>query len=92
MAYMSKKPLQINSDLETRLSLLASRSGVSVSALAEDILRNHADEQERLIAEYAEDDKRWQRYESTGETVSASDIQSKLRRLAKEATLKAETE
>ncbi len=89
---MSKKPLQIDFDLEARLSVLAARSGMSTTALAEDILRSHADEQERLISEYTEDDKRWQRYLETGETVSASDIQNKLRKLAKEATMKADTE
>ena len=82
--------LKLDSELQARLAVLASRAGVSVDALAEAVLRAHADEQERLISELAEDEERWQRYIAGGQTVSFEIVRGKLRKLAGEAARKAE--
>jgi predicted transcriptional regulator len=77
--------LEIDTDLKVRLAALASRSGQSFAELAQDILRTHADEQERTIIEYAEDEQRWQRYLETGKTIPFEKIRSKLQGLSAEA-------
>jgi len=60
-----------------------------VSELAEEVLRAHADEQERLHADLAEDEARWQRYLKTGQTVAAETVRRRLQVLAAEAGKKA---
>ena len=80
----------IDPELEARLSALAARSGVSLSELAQSVLRSHADEQERLSEELAEDEHRWQRYLSTGESIPFDVVRAQLRRLAREAAQRAE--
>ena len=64
---------------------------MSLTDLAESVLRAHADEQERLIAELAEDEERWQRYLAGGKTVSFEDVRKKLHELAGEAAGKAQS-
>ncbi len=82
--------IQIAPDLRVRLMALASRSGVSFSDLAESILRAHADEQERMISELAEDEDRWQRYLAGGQTIPFETVRSHLHGLAAQAAQKAE--
>ena len=86
----SDPPLSIDPALQSRLEALAARSGVSVTDLALSVLRAHADEQERLIAEFAEDEERWQRYLAGGQTVPFETVRGKLSKLATEAARKAE--
>ena len=74
--------LDLDADLEARLKTLAERSGVSLSELAQDVLRAHADEQARVDAELAEDERRWQRYRAGGETVPLESVRERLRSLA----------
>lgn len=83
--------LTIDPALRTRLIALASRSGTSFSKLAEAVLRAHADEQERLIDELAEDEERWQRYLAGGETIPFRTVRERLHGLAGEAAKKAES-
>ncbi len=82
--------LTIDADLEARLSALAARTGRTVSDLAETVLRRHADEQERLIAELAEDEARWQHYLASRTSVAFDDVHRRLRHLAAEAAAKSE--
>jgi len=88
MSDPNKDIVEIDSDLKSRLAALASRSGLSVGELARDILRDHADRQEVLIAEYTEDEARWQRYLETGETIAFETVRAKLQGLAAEAAHK----
>ena len=84
--------LKIDSELRARLTALASRHGTSFEALAEAILRAHADEQERLVDEFAEDEERWQRYLATGESIPFETVRNKLRSLASAAARKVEAQ
>ena len=68
---------------------MAKQAGLSVSELALDILRAHADEQERLAAEQGEDEERWQRYLADRLVVPHQAVRSKLQRLAAVAAAKA---
>jgi len=87
-----QKTVALDADLEARLGALASRSGQSVQDLAADILRTHAEEQELRATEEADDEVRWQRYLATGQSVSFDTVRGKLRRLASEAAVKADTQ
>ena len=80
--------LEIDPDLKIRLAALASRSGQSFTELAQNVLRSHADKQERDMTEYAEDEQRWQRYLETGESIPFENIRAKLQGLAAEAAHK----
>lgn len=84
------QPLTIDPNLQVRLSALAKREGYTVSELAERLLRAHADQAEREIIEYAEDDRRWQKYLETGAAVPFDTVRNKLRHLAAEAAHKVE--
>ena len=84
------KPLQIAEDVKVRLSALADKSGHTVDELADAVLRAHVDEQERAIIEVAEDERRWQRYLETGQTVSLESVRGKLHTLANEASVLSE--
>jgi len=84
------QPLNIDPNLEVRLSALAAREGYTVSEFAERLLRAHADQAEREITEYAEDERRWQKYLETGTAVSFDTVRNKLRHLAAEAAHKVE--
>ena len=84
-------PLTLDPELRVRLTALAARSNMSLADLAETVLRAHADEQERLIDELAEDEERWQRYLVGGQTVSFQGVRAKLLRPAGEAARKADT-
>lgn len=84
------EPLQIAPNLRVRLTALASKSGKSFGDLAESVLRAHADEQERKIIEEAEDEQRWQRYLSEGNTIPFETVRGKLHGLAAEAAGKAD--
>ena len=77
--------LELDPDLKARLAALAARSGQTLPELAEAVLRRHADEQERTVAEYANDEQRWQRYLQTGQSVPFQTVQARLRKLAGEA-------
>jgi len=86
-----RKTLHISEDLEARLSPIAGQSGHTLDELADAVLRAHADEQERGSLEKAEDERRWQRYLETGQTVSLDTVRRKLHTLADDATGSAET-
>ena len=85
MSHSDKSTVSIDPDLQARLTALASKNGQTVSELAEHVLRGHADQQERLAAEYAEDEERWQRYLETGETIPFDAVRSKLQGMAGKA-------
>ena len=85
-----KTRVELDPELEARLTSLAERSGLSLADLARSVLRAHADEQERLIEEFAEDEERWQRYLAGGQTVPFESVRKSLHRLAGEAARKAE--
>lgn len=85
----AKKHLAIDRELSERLSVIAEREGSTLSELAETVLRQHAEEAERLADEFAEDDRRWARYLETGESISLEDMRAKLQALAGEAVRKA---
>ena len=65
-------------ELEARLAPLAARSGQSVKEFAQPVLLHHAHEQEQRLAEYAEDDARWERYLATGESIPAEVVLAEL--------------
>ena len=67
--------IDLEPELEAKLVPLAARS----------VLHRHADEQERLTAEYTEDDIRWERYLATGESVPAEVVLRELDDMAAEA-------
>lgn len=91
MADTKNDPLTIHDPaLRSRLSALAARAGTSVDDFAQAVLRAHADEQERLLDELAEDEDRWQRYVAGGETIPFETVRGRLRTLAGEAARKAE--
>ena len=83
-------PLTLDPELQARLTALAARSDMSLADLAESVLRAHADEQERLIDELAEDEERWQRYLAGGQSIPFQTVRRKLHRLAAEAAQKVE--
>ncbi len=72
----TKEHLAIDRELSERLSVIAEREGSTLSELAENVLRQHAEEAERLAEEFAEDDRRWAKYLETGESISLEDILS----------------
>ncbi len=80
----TKEHLAIDRELSERLSVIAEREGSTLSELAENVLRQHAEEAERL----AEDDRRWAKYLETGESISLEDILVELDTLADEARRK----
>lgn len=82
-----QKTLYISSDLEARLGEIAQHTGQTVDELADTVLRAHADAQERDrdSQEEAEDERRWQRYLATGQSVSLEEVRSKLRARTDEA-------
>jgi predicted transcriptional regulator len=82
------QPLEIDAHLQARLSALAKKKGTSLADFAESVLRSYADEVERAISEYAEDESRWQRYLETGASVPFESVRAKLRGLVAEATRK----
>ncbi|HWU64368.1 MAG TPA: hypothetical protein VN112_20310 [Ensifer sp.] len=84
----TKEHFAIDRELSERLSVIAEREGSTVSELAENVLRQHAEEAERLAEEFAEDDRRWARYLETGESISLEDILVDLDTLADEARRK----
>ncbi len=84
----AKEHLAIDSELSERLSVIAAREGSTLTELAETVLRQHAEEAERLAEEFAEDDRRWARYLETGESISLEEILSDLDALADEARRK----
>ena len=86
----SSSPLTLDPDLQARLTVLAARAGVSVHALADSVLRAHADEQEQLVDELAEDEERWQRYLAGGQSIAFESVRRRVRELAGEAARKAE--
>lgn len=84
----AKEHLAIDRELSERLSVIAERERSTLSELAENVLRQHAEEAERLAEEFAEDDRRWARYIETGESISLGDILVELDTLADEARRK----
>ena len=86
----NSEALPIDPKLHARLAGLAERMGVSLADLVETVLRAHADEQERLDSELAEDEERWRRYLAAGQTISFDSLRGKLHRLAAEAARKAD--
>lgn len=88
----NQKPLHIAEDLEARLSILASKDGHTLEELADSILREHADSQERAIIEKTEDERRWQRYLESGQTISLDTVRGKLHTLAQQAAFQSESQ
>ena len=84
----TKEHLVIDRDLSERLSVIAEREGSTLSELAETVLRQHAEEAERLAEEFAEDDRRWAGYLETGQSISLEDILVEIDTLADEARRK----
>lgn len=84
-----KDTLSIDPALRLRLSALAAKINTSVEALADDILRMHADEAEHALEEQAEDEQRWQRYLQTGQAIPFASVRRKLRELAAKAAKEA---
>ena len=82
--------LDLDRELEARLQALAARSGLTLADLAGSVLRAHADDQERLLYELAEDEERWQRYLAGGQTIPFQTVRRRLHRLAGEAARKVE--
>ena len=60
---------------------MAEENGTSPSNLAQDIISAHIARQE----EYAEDERRWQRYKETGEHLTHEEFRAELHKLANEA-------
>jgi len=87
---MKNESLHLAPELQVRLRVLAAKSGRTLEELAENILRAHADEQERVVAERQEDEQRWQRYLETGQTISLDSVRGKLHTLAGQSATKAE--
>jgi predicted transcriptional regulator len=85
-----QKTLHISSDLEARLDAIARHTGQTVEELADTVLRAHADAQERDTQEEAEDERRWQRYLETGQSVSLDTVRGKLSTLADQAAKSAD--
>lgn len=83
--------LEIDPNLRARLEALASRSGMSLETLAQSVLLAHADEQERLADELAEDEERWQQYLATGQSIPFETVREKLRSLAAAAARQTDT-
>ena len=81
--------VDIDPQLKARLAAIASKSGRTFSELAQQVLSTHADHQERLITEAAEDEKRWQRYLETGQSISLDQMRGNLASLALKAAQKA---
>lgn len=77
--------VELDPDLKIRLTALAARSGQTLPELVQAVLRRHADEQERAAAEYADDERRWQRYLQTGQSVPVKTVQARLQGLVAEA-------
>ena len=91
-----KETVSIDRDLKQRLAAIAEREGATVSELAENVLRLHAEEAEREEAvtaedDFSEDDRRWAEYLETGESISFEEVRAKLRARADEAARKAVT-
>ena len=84
----AKSSVNIDRDLELRLSALAEKRGWSVSDLAQDVLRAHVDAAERYSADLEEDEHRWQRYLETGAAVPVEQVRTKLRKMAADAAVK----
>lgn len=82
MSNEKKQPLAIDAQLTQRLSVLAERQGASLADFAEDVLREHADQAERALAEDVEDAERWQRYLVTGTVVPVESVRGRLLELA----------
>lgn len=82
--------LSLEPELEARLTALARRSGMSLADLAQSVLRAHADEQERVVEEFAEDEQRWQRYLAGGQTIPFDSVRGRLQKLVADAARKAE--
>lgn len=85
MSDSDNNTVPLDPDLLARLGSLASQSGQTLTELAESVLRKHAEEQERMAAEHADDEARWQRYLQTGASVPFEQVRSKLRALSAEA-------
>ena len=85
MSALDNDIVHIDLDLKLRLTALALRSGRTLDELAEAVLRDHADAEERSAADLAEDGQRWQRYLETGESVAADTVRSRLQKLAADA-------
>lgn len=86
----SRKQIDIAEDLKIRLGALASESGHTVEEMADQVLRSHVDAHERAIIEKAEDERRWQRYLESGQTISLDSLRGKLHTLAQDAGFQSE--
>jgi hypothetical protein len=81
--------LNVDAELAERLAREAARLGLTTEAHIADILKSHLDEQAARAVGIEEDDRRWQRYRETGQTVSEANVRHKLQRFADDAQLKA---
>ena len=76
------QPITIETALHERLDALARREGMSLSDLADDVLRTYVDAAERGLGEAAEDEQRWERYKHSGTIIPADRMRERLARLA----------
>ena len=74
--------LTIDPDLRERLESLADRSGTSIDDLVNAVLSAHADQQEHLLNELAEDEERWQQYLASGRSIPVESVRTRLRSFA----------
>ena len=86
------KPLKISENLEARLTALARQTGHTLDELATSVLKAHADARERDLLEQTDDERRWQRYLETGQTLSLDRVRKKLHRLADQAARTVESQ
>lgn len=88
------KPRQIEIDaaLNSRLTALAEREGVSVDDLVTKTLNQHADEREQVLDDLRQDEERWQRYLAAGHAVPFETVRRKLRTMVTEAADRSKTQ
>lgn len=84
------KTVTIAEDVKVRLQALAGRDGHSVDEMADMVLRSYVDAEERAAIDRAEDDRRWQKYKDSGETIPVEAFRKKLHALAAQAAAKQE--
>lgn len=75
--------LPIDPDLHERLSAMAEKQGIPFDELALNVLHNHAD------FDIAEDERRYQKYLETGESVSLEEFRANIQGYIQDARKRA---
>ena len=90
MDTMETDRIDIDDSLTQRLAAIAKDQGITASDLANDVLRSFTEEIEETIAsvDTAEDERRWQKYLETGESVSMEEFRAELHELAAKSAAK----